>query len=74
MIKEVEVTGDAKANAKQLAHLMSEKASLARVVAMAFPYYASMTEGLNGVYADKVAEVLEDEFHEFIQSATQSVF
>ncbi len=63
LLKSSDVAGDFYVNAKQLASLMAGDEALAKVVAMALPYYAHLTESTSSVYARKMMEVVEDDYH-----------
>jgi hypothetical protein len=69
MLKDADVQGDPCLNAKQLASLMVENEALAKTVAMALPYYVHLTENTSSVYARKMMEVVEDDFHNHLVKA-----
>lgn len=70
LIHEVSVSGDATANAKQLAGAMIADEKLAQVVAMAIPWYAHLAEDISSVTSMKRVELAEEEYHDYlIQSA-----
>ncbi len=63
MLKDADVQGDPYLNAKQFASLMVENEGLARIVAMALPFYVHLTEETSREYAVKMMEVVEDDYH-----------
>ncbi|MFN7640814.1 MAG: hypothetical protein ACK5PR_03615 [bacterium] len=69
MLKDADVQGDPYLNAKQLASLMVENEGLAKIVAMALPFYVHLTEETSLVYAQKMMEVVEDDFHNHLVQA-----
>ena len=69
LVKSSDVAGDPYLNAKQFASLMIENRQLAKIVAMSLPYYTHLTEDTSPVYAQKMMEVVEDDYHNHLVAA-----
>lgn len=69
MVKDLQVSGSTRMNAKQLAHMMYENDAFAAVVAAALPWYLHLTQDTDEHYAEEAMEVAEEEFDVYLEKA-----
>ena len=73
LINESSAGGDVKLNAKQLAGMMAADERIAALVAMAIPWYAHLTEGVDSVATVKHTEIVEYDPHNYLIQAAEII-
>jgi hypothetical protein len=74
IVLDYELRGDPYLNAKQLAGIMQKDERFAQIVAMAIPWYQHLEHDCSRIYAQKVMEIVEEDYENFLDVAGKDVY